>query len=111
MSLPEVLLWERLRRGQVRDLRFRRQHVLGSYVADFYCHELRLVVEVDGSQHAAMVEQDAVRDAWMRERGVRVLRVPASVVLQDVGVAVGVIEREVERITQRAAEAMKKRKK
>ncbi len=49
MSLPEVLLWQVLR-TRPSDLKFRRQHPSGAYVADFYCHEARLVIEVDGER-------------------------------------------------------------
>src|SRR3954469_10158826 len=51
MTLPEVLLWQALRGGQVGGLRFRRQHPIGHYVLDFYCPALRLAVEVDGAAH------------------------------------------------------------
>ena len=75
---PERLLWSRLRRGQLGGFRFRRQHPLGPYIADFYCHEAALVVEVDGAMHAGERKQkDAIRDAWMNERRIAVLRVRA----------------------------------
>ena len=85
MSLPEVLLWQELRRLALEDLRFRRQHPFGPYILDFYCAEARLAVEVDGESHnvADRPERDARRDAWLERRGVRVLRLPATVVLRD----------------------------
>ena len=73
---PEVVLWSRLRRRQLGGFRFRRQHPLGPFVADFYCHEAGLVVEVDSSYHDRA--RDAQRDAWMRAHSVRVLRVTAG---------------------------------
>jgi cyclase len=48
MSLPEILLWQQIRASNI-GYSFRRQKALGSYIADFYCHELALVVEVDGA--------------------------------------------------------------
>lgn len=83
MSLPEVLLWQRLRGRRCGDFKFRRQHVLGPYFADFYCHELRLVVEIDGSSHNQRGEHDRARDAWMEARGLRVVRLLATEVLEN----------------------------
>ncbi len=79
---PEGKLWARLRRKQLDELRFRRQHALGPFVADFYCHEARLVVEVDGLAHDRV--RDAKRDAWMTSRGLCVVRVRAVDVERDI---------------------------
>ncbi len=56
--------------------KFRRQQVIGNYIVDFYCHEKKLVVELDGSQHFEEngKQADAVRDAYMRSLGMTVLR-------------------------------------
>ncbi|WP_375427608.1 endonuclease domain-containing protein [uncultured Sphingomonas sp.] len=87
MSLPEILLWRELRR---HELRFRKQHPAGPYTLDFFCAPARLVIEVDGEAHGRgdRPERDAVRDAWLRARGVDVLRVPASAVLRDLDAVV-----------------------
>ncbi len=82
-SMPERILWWRLRNRQFRGLKFRRQHPMGVYVADFYCDELRLVVEVDGSDHSHRRARDAGRDRWMTGEGLRVIRVSASAVSAD----------------------------
>ena len=98
MSKPEVVLWMRIQKRQI-GFRFRRQKPLGTYVADFYCHELGLVVEVDGGQHGLREnrEHDAKRDAWMRERGLEVFRIRASVVLEDSRRAAALVARACER--------------
>ncbi len=85
LTLPEGLLWRALRNKQVAGLRFRCQHPIGAYVLDFYCPAAKLCVEVDGASHdsAAAAEHDARRDAWSGDRGMRVLRIPASAVLDD----------------------------
>jgi very-short-patch-repair endonuclease len=72
----EQLLWQLLRNRQRRGKKFRRQHPLGIYTADFYCAEAQLVVEVDGSPHdsAEGKRKDEARDAWMRAQGIEVLR-------------------------------------
>ncbi|CAG0991823.1 hypothetical protein PHYC_02340 [Phycisphaerales bacterium] len=93
MTLPEVLLWQKLRGKQLLGLRFRRQHVLGPHIADFYCHELRLVVEVDGRAHEAQRAADQSRDVWMDEQGLTVARLPARMILQDITEALNVILR------------------
>ncbi|WP_448663454.1 endonuclease domain-containing protein [Sphingomonas sp. CJ20] len=89
LTLPEVLLWQALRTGPA-GLRFRRQHPAGIYVLDFFCPAAKLAVEVDGEAHARgdRPERDAMRDSWLRAQGVRVLRIPAQVVLSDLEVAI-----------------------
>jgi very-short-patch-repair endonuclease len=84
MSLPEVLLWERLRGGKA-DAKFRRQHPVGPYVADFYCSAVRLVIEIDGEAHdrAGQLEGDPGRDAFLKQNGYQVLRVSAAEVMES----------------------------
>jgi very-short-patch-repair endonuclease len=82
MSVPEVRLWALLRRSP-GDVKFRRQHPIGPYVADFYCPAAKLVIEVDGLIHDFTVERDEARDRYMRGLGLTVLRVPATDVMKD----------------------------
>jgi len=65
-------LWYHLRAGRMQGLKWRRQHPLHPYVVDFYCHALRLVVELDGGQHGEAT--DRYRTAALEQRGLRVLR-------------------------------------
>ncbi|SER01959.1 endonuclease domain-containing protein [Sphingobium sp. YR768] len=85
MTLPEILLWQELRKRPA-GLRFRRQHPAGVYVLDFFCPRHRLAVEVDGEVHGRgdAPERDAVRDLWLAADGIRVLRIRAKDVLKDV---------------------------
>ncbi len=85
MTLPEVVLWQALRKSRLAGLRFRRQHPIGPYILDFYCPAAGLAIEVDGFAHdaAAQVRHDARRDAFLAGRGIRVLRIAASDVLRD----------------------------
>ena len=64
MTLPELLLWEKLRGRRLNGLRFRRQHPTGPYILDFYCPQAMLGVEVDGLAHegAEKAARDALRD-------------------------------------------------
>jgi very-short-patch-repair endonuclease len=70
----ERKLWHLLRRKQVAGLRFRRQYPLGPYIVDFVCLPARLIIEVDGGQHADHVERDTMRTAWLESQGFRVIR-------------------------------------
>ena len=82
MSLPEMLLW-RLLRLSLRELRFRKQHPIGPFVADFYCPSAKTVIEIDGASHDARQEADAARDAYMEALGLRVVRIRAAEVLAN----------------------------
>jgi very-short-patch-repair endonuclease len=79
----ERALWRRLRLRQIAGCRFRRQHPLGPYVADFVCLNRKLIVEVDGGQHAAQVTHDTERTTWLEGRGYRVVRFWDNEVLRD----------------------------
>lgn len=78
----ETKLWRGLRAGQIGGAKFRRQVPMGPYVADFLCYDARVLVEVDGGQHAASA-RDAVRDRWFAQQGFRVLRFWNNEVLQN----------------------------
>jgi len=74
MTPSEKRLWERLRANRLNGLAFRRQQVIGGFIADFYCRSARLVVECDGNVHAAQVEYDRERDQIISTYNLRVLR-------------------------------------
>ena len=73
MTEAEARLWHELRGRRLDRIKFRRQVPIGIYVADFACLEAKLIVELDGSQHAESMH-DRVRDADLKARGFRVLR-------------------------------------
>ena len=72
----ELHLWKHLRAHRFAELKFRRQHQIGHYIVDFYCHSLELVIEVDGSQHYEDDGQayDEERTTYLMSKGLRVLR-------------------------------------
>jgi len=70
----ENLLWRHLRGKQLEGFRFRRQHPIGRYIADFVCLEKRLILEIDGGQHAIEKEKDIERDNWLKAEGYSTLR-------------------------------------
>lgn len=93
LSLPEGLLWRALKAGKLEGLKFRKQHPMGPYVLDFYCHQARLCMEVDGRSHSygRRPADDERRDRWLLDHGIQTLRISASLVLEDVDDAVRTI--------------------
>ena len=80
----ERLLWMRLRGSRLRGYKFKRQQPLGLYIVDFICFEAKLVLELDGGQHADAEGADRSRDAWLQSQGFRVLRLWNNDVLQNI---------------------------
>ena len=72
----EHLMWQILRAKRFMNLKFRRQHVIAPYIVDFYCHEIGLVIELDGGQHGTddAVEYDAERTKFLEALGLMVVR-------------------------------------
>ena len=86
----EAILWRALRDRRCDNAKFRRQTPIGNFIIDFVCFEKRLVVEVDGPSHAADEQQakDNERDAWLREQGFQILRLPNELVIASTAIAV-----------------------
>ena len=84
MSLPEVMLWQILRK-QPGGIKFRRQHPIGQYVLDFYVLNLKLAIEVDGASHdmGDRPQRDDLRGQWLESQGLQVIRIAAKDVLAD----------------------------
>ncbi|NEZ67874.1 endonuclease domain-containing protein [Leptolyngbyaceae cyanobacterium CCMR0082] len=83
-TTAECILWECLRSRRLHGFKFRRQHNIGRFIADFYCHEAKLVIELDGLVHKRQPEKDAERDAWMQACGLKVLRFENRRVFDDI---------------------------
>lgn len=77
MTEAEIRLWLRLRRRQLRGLKFRRQHPIGPYIVDFACLSIRLAIEVDGATHVTEARQahDRKRTTWLEQSGWQVVRI------------------------------------
>lgn len=73
-SRAEKVCWELLRAKRMAGIKFRRQHPIGPYFADFACVSQKLVIEIDGEHHAFQVEADARRTAMLEAAGWRVIR-------------------------------------
>ena len=76
MTFAELKLWELLKNKQVQGLRFRAQHPIDIFIADFYCHSLKLVIEVDGGIHLSPEQQeyDIGREAEISHWGIKIIR-------------------------------------
>jgi very-short-patch-repair endonuclease len=76
MTLAEVLLWKKLRDRKIFNTKFRKQHPIYFFIVDFYCHEFKLVIEVDGDIHNDEIssEYDLSRTAELNRFGIRVIR-------------------------------------
>ncbi|MBI5695551.1 MAG: endonuclease domain-containing protein [Nitrospirae bacterium] len=82
---PEGFLWDCLRDRRLDGFKFRRQHPIGRYIADFHCGYASLVVELDGAPHneADRVVYDRIRDEELALRGLKVLRVTNAELIKD----------------------------
>jgi very-short-patch-repair endonuclease len=91
MTDAETKIWQRLRAHRFLGLSFRRQFPIGPYVVDFVCLDARLIIEIDGGQHASdRHKHDVKRDAWLRDQGFCILRFWNNDVMINLG---GILER------------------
>jgi very-short-patch-repair endonuclease len=91
----ERKLWSRLRDRRLCGARFRRQHPIGPFIADFCCTEAKLVIELDGGQHALRLREDQVRTKFLESQGYAVVRFWDNDVLTNIE---GILERMAESI-------------
>ncbi|MGY6528781.1 MAG: type ISP restriction/modification enzyme [Cyanobacterium sp.] len=89
----EVILWECLRRNRLFNFKFRRQHNIGSFIVDFYCHSAKLVIEVDGKIHekSEQKDKDKNRDEWLKSQGLKVLRITNEMVINNLEETLNII--------------------
>ena len=82
-TAAEKSAWYLLRNRQLGGMKFRRQCPIGKYVADFYCCDAALAIELDGSIHSQPIQarKDSAKDLFLKKRGIYVLRVPNGLVL------------------------------
>ena len=94
MTKVERIIWQELRGKKLKGYYFRRQHPIGWYVADFYCAELNLVIEIDGPVHDKEQQKlyDLKRDQFMIEQGLTVVRIKAGEVYENLDKVMARIE-------------------
>ena len=79
----ETSLWKYLRTKQIKEYKFRRQVPISNYVLDFFCKELMLAIEIDGSSHAEKISRDKKRQKELESYGIEFLRFTESDVIKD----------------------------
>ena len=99
----EARLWQHLRDRRLNGLKFRRQHPIGPFYADFCCSAARLVVEVDGDTHGERAAYDTRRTEWLSQAGYEVVRVTN----EDVSVRLDVVLEMIREICERRMERRK----
>lgn len=80
----EQILWECLRNRGLLNTKFRRQHNIGRYIVDFYCHEKLLIIELDGSIHVNQQAEDSIRENWLKSNNFTVIRFKNEEVFNDI---------------------------
>jgi len=91
MTVSEQKLWSVLRMKLFDGYKFRCQHPLYRYILDFYCHEKRLAIEIDGQVHNSQKEYDTYRDEFLKSLGIRTLRIKNEDVLNNMEIVKEVI--------------------
>lgn len=83
MTDAEKLLWSKMRNKQLKGLQFYRQRIIGDYIVDLYCPRVNLIIEIDGGQHYTDegIDEDRIRDDYLRDQGFKVLGIQGSKVL------------------------------
>ena len=94
MTLAEILLWSELRSKKVEGYKFRRQQPILDYITDFYCHDLNLIIEVDGEVHSLpeQVEKDKSRDKILKINGYNILHLSNHEIETDLNGSVSKIK-------------------
>ena len=90
----ETILWNQLRAKQIEGVKFRRQQPIDEFIVDFVCFEKKLIIELDGGQHAQAREEDRKRDNGFTEKGYTVLRFWNNEVLENLAGVLEVIRRK-----------------
>jgi very-short-patch-repair endonuclease len=97
----ELMLWERLRKRRMCNIRFLRQHVIGKYIVDFYAPALRLAIELDGPQHfyPSVESYDEKRSQWLNSQDIKVLRFSNLQIAQEMDAVLQAIELYIKQLT------------
>jgi len=82
--LAEVIMWNKLKAGQISNYRFRRQKPIGPYIVDFYCPKLKLVIEIDGYSHKNKINYDKQRDQYLKVLNLKVLHYTDKDILNNI---------------------------
>ena len=99
----EKLLWEKLRNNQLEGLKFRRQHPVNIYIADFYCHKFKLIIELDGDYHnqEEQKQKDEVRTEVLRLNDLKIIRFKNEEVEQDINQVLTTIKNKIGQLKEK----------
>ena len=99
----EKLLWEKLRNNQLEGLKFRRQHPVNIYIADFYCHKFKLIIELDGDYHnqEEQKQKDEVRTEVLGLNDLKIIRFKNEEVEQDINQVLITIKNKIEQLKEK----------
>jgi cyclase len=102
MTEAERIIWERVCKNQL-GVRVRRQHPIWKFIADFYCHELKLVIELDGGIHlrAENKEYDISREVILKELGIEIIRFTNNQAINETDMVLEEIKRTIEILKQK----------
>jgi len=101
MTLSEILLWKKLRDRKIFNTKFRKQHPIGIFIVDFYCHEYKLVIEVDGEVHnnEEVNEYDLGRTDMLNNFGIRVIRYTNEEIIYNIDWVITEIHKVITELT------------
>jgi very-short-patch-repair endonuclease len=91
-TLSEILLWEHLKNKRMEGYDFHRQKPIGNYIVDFFCPDLMLTIEIDGTSHEVKYHKDQKRQQQLEDYGIRFLRVQDIEVKRNIGSVTGYIQ-------------------
>ena len=102
-TIAEKLLWEKLRNNLLEGLKFRRQHPVNIYIADFYCHKFKLIIELDGDYHdqEEQKQKDEVRTEVLRLNDLKIIRFKNEEVEQDINQVLTTIKNKIEQLKEK----------
>ena len=102
-TIAEKLLWDKLRNNQLEGLKFRRQHPVNIYIADFYCHKFKLIIELDGDYHnqEEQKQKDEVRTEVLRLNDLKIIRFKNEEVEQDINQVLTTIKNKIEQLKEK----------
>lgn len=107
MTITERMVWEKISNKQL-GVRIRRQHPIWKFIADFYCHELKLVIEIDGGIHlrSENKEYDISRDIVLKEFQLEILRFTNDEVMKDINLVIEKIKSTIEKLKQKTVQKL-----
>ena len=111
MTVAEKIIWERLCKNKL-GVRIRRQHPLWKYIADYYCHELNFIIEIDGGIHLSNEnkEYDIGRDITLNEFGIEVIRFTNDQVITEIEHVIEVIEEKITKLKKNKSQVRRMKK-